>query len=48
MAAFWGVFGLITTFVPGLMQLFMTEEGIDASTSFSDQVWLHGGLDILS
>ena len=48
MAAFWGVFGLITTFVPGLMQLFMTKEGIDASTPFSDQVWLHGGLDILS
>ncbi len=26
----------------------MTERGVDASTSFSDQVWLHGGLDILS
>ena len=26
----------------------MTDEGVDASTRFSDQVWLHGGLDILS
>ncbi len=48
MAGFYVVFGLITTFYPRLMQLFMTDEGIDASTSFSDQVWLHGGLDILS
>lgn len=48
MAAFWAVFGLITTFLPDLMQLFMTQEGTSASTAFSDQVWLHGGLDILS
>jgi hypothetical protein len=26
----------------------MTPEGIAASTRFSDQVWLHGGMDILS
>jgi hypothetical protein len=45
---FYLAFGLITTFYPRLMQLFMTEQGIDASTAFSDQVWLHGGLDILS
>jgi peptidoglycan/LPS O-acetylase OafA/YrhL len=41
-------FGLGTTFYPRMMQMFMTPEGIAASTSFSDQVWLHGGLDILS
>lgn len=41
-------FGLITTFAPRMLELFMTQEGIDASTSFSDQVWLHGGLDIVS
>jgi hypothetical protein len=48
MAAFWLVFGLGTTFYPRIMQLFMTPEGIAASTRFSDQVWLHGGMDILS
>jgi hypothetical protein len=48
MAAFWLCFGLGTTFYPRMMQMFMTPEGIAASTSFSDQVWLHGGLDILS
>lgn len=48
MAIFWLGFGLITTFYPRLMQLFMTEKGRAASTPFSDQVWLHGGLDILS
>jgi len=48
MAIFWLGFGLGTTFYPRMMQLFMTPEGIGASTPFSDQVWLHGGLDILS
>ena len=48
MAIFWLVFGLGTTFYPRMMQLFMTPEGIGASTAFSDQVWLHEGLDILS
>ena len=48
MALFWLVFGLGTTFYPRMMQLFMTPEGIAASTAFSDQVWLHGGLDIIS
>jgi hypothetical protein len=48
MALFYLGFGLATTFYPRFLQLFMTERGIDASTSFSDQVWLHGGLDILS
>ena len=48
MAIFWLVFGLGTTFYPRMMQLFMTPEGIAASTAFSDQVWLHEGLDILS
>lgn len=48
MAAYWLGFGLITTFFPRLMQLFMTPKGVAASTPFSDQVWLHGGLDILS
>lgn len=48
MAIYWLGFGLITTFFPRLMQLFMSQRGVDASTRFSDQVWLHGGIDILS
>jgi hypothetical protein len=48
MAAFWLVFALITTFYPRMMQMFMTPDGIAASTAFSDNVWLHDGLDILS
>ncbi len=48
MAAYWAVFGLITTFYPGLMDLFQTAEGVAAKTTFSDHVWMHGGLDILS
>ena len=48
MAIYWLGFGVGTTFYPRMMQLFMTPEGITASTAFSDQVWLHGGLDILS
>ena len=48
LAGFYAVFGLITTFYPRLMELFMTDEGVDATSRFSDQVWLHGGLDILS
>jgi hypothetical protein len=48
MAIFWLLFGLGTTFYPRLLQLFMTPAGVGASTAFSDQVWLHGGLDILS
>ena len=48
MSVFWLLFGLGTTFYPRMMQLFMTPAGRSASTPFSDQVWLHGGLDILS
>jgi hypothetical protein len=48
LAVFYLVFGLITTFYPRLMHLFMTQRGIDASTSFSNNVWLHDGLDIIS
>jgi hypothetical protein len=48
MAAFWLVFGLGTILYPRMMQLFMTPEGVAASNAFSDQVWLHGGFDILS
>src|SRR5947209_254579 len=48
LAVFYLVFGLITTFYPRLMHLFMTQRGIDASTSFSTNVWLHDGLDIIS
>ena len=48
MAIFWFVFGLITTFYPALMNMFQTEEGIKSATAFSDHVWLHDGLDILS
>src|SRR5579872_1117512 len=48
LAVFYLVFGLITTFYPRLMHLFMTQRGIDASTSFSTNVWMHDGLDIIS
>lgn len=48
MAAYWLIFGLVTTFHPALMDLFQTREGIAAKTAFSDHVWFHGGLDILS
>lgn len=48
MAAFWLVFGLITTFYPPLMNLFQTETGISAVTPYSDHIWQHDGLDILS
>ncbi len=48
MAAYWLVFGLITIFVPSLMSLFQTAEGVAARTAFSDHVWMHDGLDILA
>ena len=48
MAAFWLPFGLITTFKPELMDMFQTAEGVAAKTPYSDHVWMHGGLDILS
>jgi hypothetical protein len=48
MAAFWFIFGMITTFYPGLMNLFQTETGINAVTAYSNHVWLHDGLDIIS
>ena len=48
MAIYWLGFGLGTTFYPRMLQMFMTSEGVAASTAFSDHVWLHDGLDILS
>jgi len=48
MAIFWFIFGLIATFYPALMNLFQSDEGIKSATVFSDHVWLHDGLDILS
>lgn len=48
MAGYWLVFGLITTFAPGLMDLFQTPEGVSAKSAFSTHVWFHGGLDILA
>ena len=48
MALFWLAFGLGTAFYPQMMQLFMTPEGVAAATPFSDHVWLHDGLDIIS
>ena len=48
MAAFWLVFGLITTFYPALMNMFQTETGISAVTTYSDHVWRHDGLDIIA
>ena len=48
MATFWLVFGLITTFYPALMNMFQTETGINAVTTYSDHIWRHGGLDIIA
>lgn len=48
MGSYWLVFGLITTFYPPLMDLFQTSEGVAAKSAFSNHVWFHGGLDILS
>lgn len=48
MALYWLVFGLITTFYPALMDLFQTEVGVSAKTTFSNHVWMHGGLDIIA
>ena len=48
MSVFWFIFGLITTFYPKLMDMFQTEEGINAKTAFSNHVWSHDGLDIIS
>lgn len=48
MGSYWLVFGLITTFYAPIMDLFQTSEGVAAKTAFSNHVWFHGGLDILS
>ena len=48
MAAFWFVFGLITTFYPALMNMFQTETGISAVTKYSDHIWRHDGFDIIA
>ena len=48
MGIFWLVFGLITTFYPALMNLFQTETGISAVTSYSDHIWRHDGFDIIA
>ena len=48
MAAFWFIFGLITTFYPALMNLFQTETGISAVTNYSDHIWRHDGFDIIA
>lgn len=47
-AIYWGLFGIVTTFYPTLMNLFLSDNGIKASTEFSNHVWMHGGLDILA
>ena len=48
MAAFWFIFGMITTFFPALMNMFQTETGINAVTIYSNHIWRHDGFDILS
>src|SRR5690348_16351148 len=48
MAAFWFIFGVITIFFPALMNMFQTETGISAVTSYSNHIWLHDGFDIVS
>ena len=48
MAAFWLIFGIITTFFPQLMNLFQTDTGISAVTTYSDHIWRHDGFDIIA
>jgi hypothetical protein len=48
MAAFWLVFGLITTLYPALMNMLQTENGISAVTTYSDHIWRHDGFDIIA
>ena len=48
MAVFWFVFGLITTFYPPLMNMFQTENGISAVTTYSNHIWRHDGFDIIA
>ena len=48
MAAFWLIFGLITAFYPALMNMFQTETGINAVTTYSDHIWRHDGFDIIA
>ena len=48
MAAFWLVFGIITTFYPALMNMFQTETGISAVTPYSNHIWRHDGFDIIA
>jgi len=48
MGAYWLVFGLITILYPKMMDMFQSETGVGAKTTFSDHVWLHGGFDIVA
>ena len=48
MGAFWFVFGIITTFCPVLLNMFQTETGINAVTTYSDHIWRHDGFDIIA
>jgi hypothetical protein len=48
MGLYWIVFGLITIFSPGFMDIFQTEAGINAKSDFSNHVWRHGGFDIVA
>ena len=48
MGAYWLVFGLITILFPKMMDMFQSETGVGAKTTFSDHVWLHGGFDIVA
>lgn len=48
MGVYWLVFGLITIFYSGMMDMFQSETGIASKTEFSSHVWLHGGFDIIA
>ena len=48
MGAYWLIFGLITIFCPQIMDMFQTDAGVSAKTAFSNNVWLHGGFDIVA
>ena len=39
---------MITTFYPALMNMFQTETGISAVTSYSEHIWRHDGFDIIA
>jgi hypothetical protein len=48
MAFFWFIFGAAATFYPAVFNIFLSEQGMNSVTAYSNHIWLHDGLDILS